>query len=471
MNAETQIAPPHAVEAEQTVLGLCMARPQSVAEFAAMLTADMFYDTLHADLYECIISRWQANEPFSPEFVMRDMRNDARFADKQNGIDIRYVSRLRSQVDWMGPFPASQPLAALVVEAAAKRTLMTILDESRWDLEHNPAATAQDAIDRLAAQNMGMMEGFAAATRRERSVKESFIEYLYAADVPFVSSGLDSVDDVLGGGFRRGNSIIVGGRPSMGKSLLALFFAYMAARRGEPTVFYSYEMEIDELVGRTVSLMLARQSLNVPFSAIMAKRSDIREIAEVKRALDHLEQMPLIFVNAAGMSIEALRGDILRQKTKLAMAGKRLSLAVIDYLQLIAPTTGIKERIHQIGHISRGLKTTAKHADLPIVTLSQLSRANEQRQDKMPQLSDLRESGDIEQDADIVGFVHRESYYTEREMKKVEGAEKLALEAKLLTQIHEVDLFFAKNRHGPVRIVPLGVDLPTNRFYDAQGGV
>lgn len=465
MNAEVQVSPPHAIEAEQAVIGLCLTRPAIAAEFVSMLTADMFYDELHADIYQCIIDRWRSNEPFTPEFVMIDMRGDARWAHIPAGV--RYIQALRSEMMVMGPTwrPDAQALAGVIIEAAAKRALMTVLDESRWDLEMNPAMTAQDAIDRLAAQNQSAMDGFASAMRREKGIKESFIEYLYAAEAPFVSSGLSSLDAVIGG-FRRGNSVIIGGRPSMGKSALALFSAYMAARRGEPTVYYSYEMTIDELTGRTISLMLSRQGLTVDYSLIMGKRADLREIEQVKLALDHLEQLPLIFVDASGMTIESLRADILRQKTKLALTKRRLSLAVVDYLQLIAPTPGIKERIQQVGHFSRGLKAIAKHADLPVVTLSQLNRANEQRQDKMPQLSDLRESGDIEQDADTVIFVHREAYYTEREMKKAQGAEALALEAKLASQQSEADALVAKNRHGPVRLVTMGADMRVNRFYD-----
>lgn len=467
MNAEVQISPPQAVEAEQSVLGLCMARPQMVAEFASMLTADMFHDPLNADIYQAVLDRFQAGEPYTPEYVMRDMRGDPRWSQIPAGL--KYIQALRADFLIMDPkwVPEAAPLAGLIIEAAAKRSLGLVLDETSDALTGTPGITAQEAVDRLLSAGPGTMEGFALAQRREKNLRESFIEYLYAQDEPFVSTGLVSLDAVIGG-FRRGNSIIIGGRPSMGKSLQAVFHAYMAARRGEATVFYSYEMTVEELTGRIVSLMLARDGKNVPYAAMMNKRADLREIDDVKRTLGHLEGLPLILVDAAGMTIEAIRADILRQKMRLALKRQRLALAVVDYLQLVAPTAGIKERIQQIGHISRGLKGAAKHADIPIITLSQLSRANEQRQDKVPQLSDLRESGDIEQDADTVMFIHREAYYTEREMKKAEGAERMGLEARLGAQIHEADVLVAKNRHGPVRPVTVGVDLPTNRFYDIE---
>jgi len=473
MNAEAPIeaiSQPHAVEAEQSVIGLCMWRADTVADFASMLTADMFHDPLHADLYQCILDRWQAGEPYSAEFIMRDMRNDLRFA-KGGALDLAYIQRLRNDFIVMDRHwrPDVAPLAGVIIEAAAKRTLGDVLDESRADLAHSSSVTAQEVVDRLMALGPSTMEGFPSARRREKSPKDSFIEYLYSEDEPFISTGLSTLDSVIGG-FRRGNSIIVGGRPSMGKSLAALFFAYMAARRGEPTVFYSYEMSVEEITGRTVSLMLARGGSDLHYTTLMGKRSEVREIDQVKAALDHLEQIPLIIVDAAGMTIEAIRADLLRQKLRLAIKRQRLAFAVVDYLQLIAPTDGIRERIQQVGHISRGLKGAAKHADIPILTLSQLSRANEGRPDKLPQLSDLRESGDIEQDADTVIFAHRESYYTEREMKKLEGADRLALQAKLSQQINEFDAVVAKNRHGPVRTVTLGVDLATNRFWDIEQG-
>lgn len=460
-----EVEAPHATEAEQVILGTCMARPQMVAEFAAMLTPEMFYDTAHGDIFQAIIDRWQSNEPCTPEFIIRDFRHDERFVGKNQTLDLRYIIRLKHEIDRSIAPQDTRALAGAVVEMAARRSLLGILDESRWDLEMNPAMTAQDAIDKLAAQQMGAMEGFASAARRESSPKDALLEYMFAPGAPFVASGLESLDAVITG-FRRGNSIIIGGRPSMGKTALAVFLAYMAARRSEPTVFYSYEMTLEELTARLVSLILAVQGKTVPYTAILGKRDRLREMEDVKRALDHLERCPLVLVNASGMTVESLRADVQRQKTKFALAGKRLGMAVVDYLGLIAPTPGIKERIQQIGHISRGLKAIAKHIDIPMVTLAQLNRANEQRQDKRPQLSDLRESGDIEQDADTVIFVHRESYYLEREGRKKSGGEQVAHESAVASIAGEVEFLVPKNRHGAVKTVLLGCDLPVNNFYD-----
>lgn len=463
MNAEAhaEISPPHAIEAEQVILGTCMSRPATVAEFAAILTADMFYDTLHADIYQAIIDRYQSGEPCQPEFIMRDFRNDARL-QKGQPIDLRYIIRLKHQIDTSVAPTDPRALALLVLEAAAKRTVMTILDESRWDLEMNPAMTAQEAIDRLSAQNMGAMEGFAGVMKREASPKIAMLEYMASGGDPLVSTGLRDLDAVLSG-FGPGESIILGGRPSMGKTAEGLFIALQSARRGEAVVFYSYEMSLVEITARCVSLLLAERGIRVPYTVIRGKRDKLHEMDKVKAALDTLEALPLIVVIANGMTIDTVRADVLRQKTKLALAGKRLTLAVIDYLGLIRAPEKIRERIQQIGYISRSIKDMAKHAGIPVLTLAQLNRALEGRQDKRPQLSDLRESGDIEQDADTVMFIHRESYYLARDSGKAGNAShQIVTEAAM----GEAEIIVAKNRHGPVKVVKIGCDLPVNRFYD-----
>jgi len=463
MNAEAPIeaiSPPHAVEAEQTILGACMARPSTVAEFGAMLTPDMFYDPLHADIYQAILDRWQAGEPFTPEFIMRDMRHDARFADK-HGIDLKYISRLRQQL-FMTPFPDAAPLAGLVIEMAARRSLLSILEESKWDLEMNPAMTAQEAIDRLAAQQLGAMEGFVGAVKREASAKVAMLEYMSSGGTPLVSTSLSTLDAVLSG-FGPGESIILGGRPSMGKTALGLAVALQAARRGEPVVFYSYEMSLVEITARCVSMLLAERGIRVPYTVIRGKRDKLHEMEKVKDALDILDGLPLIIVIANGMTIDTLRADVLRQKTKLALTGKRLTLAVIDYLGLIRAPEKVRERIQQIGYISRSIKDMAKHAGIPVLTLAQLNRALEGRQDKRPQLSDLRESGDIEQDADTVMFIHRESYYLARDAGKASNA---GHQMTVETSMGDAEVIVSKNRHGPVKVVKVGVDLPVNRFFD-----
>jgi replicative DNA helicase len=228
-------------------------------------------------------------------------------------------------------------------------------------------------------------------------------------------------------------------------------------------VFYSYEMSLVEITARCVSMLLAERGIRVPYTVIRGKRDKLHEMEKVKDALDILDGLPLIIVIANGMTIDTLRADVLRQKTKLALTGKRLTLAVIDYLGLIRAPEKVRERIQQIGYISRSIKDMAKHAGIPVLTLAQLNRALEGRQDKRPQLSDLRESGDIEQDADTVMFIHRESYYLARDAGKASNpGHQMTVE----TSMGDAEVIVSKNRHGPVKVVKVGVDLPVNRFFD-----
>jgi replicative DNA helicase len=295
-----------------------------------------------------------------------------------------------------------------------------------------------------------------------------------------ITTGLDSVNGRIGG-LHRSDLIILAGRPGMGKTALATNIAFNAAQRlvrdkedgidpaksvGAGVAFFSLEMSADQLATRILSEQSGISSENLRMGKI--SQQDFRNLA---RAAGELETLPLYIDDTPGLTIAALRTRARRLKRRHG-----IDLIVVDYLQLLQGSTKASGdgRVQEISEISRGLKTLAKELHVPVIALSQLSRAVEQREDKRPQLSDLRESGSIEQDADIVLFVYREEYYVNaKEPKRPDAnstADVHAAHDRWMAEASEVfglsELIIAKQRHGATGKVKLKFEAKITRFSD-----
>jgi replicative DNA helicase len=283
------------------------------------------------------------------------------------------------------------------------------------------------------------------------------------------------------GGLHKSDLVIVAGRPGMGKSALGTNMAFAAARRflrdsaeglepaksaGAPVVLFSLEMSADQLATRILSEQSGITSENLRTGKITQQ-----EFRDLARAAAELESLPLYIDDTPGLTIAALRTRARRLKRQ-----KGIGMIVVDYLQLLQGTGrgGNENRVQEISEISRGLKQLAKELDAPVIALSQLSRQVEQREDKRPQLSDLRESGSIEQDADIVLFIYREDYYlkaTEPDYPMPNETEKLAKYEEWKSKFDPVagraEIMVSKQRHGSTGIVRVRFDGRTTKFSDA----
>ncbi len=295
-----------------------------------------------------------------------------------------------------------------------------------------------------------------------------------------VTTGLDGINSKIGG-LHRSDLLILAGRPGMGKSSLATNMAFAAAQRflrdqedgidpaksaGAPVAIFSLEMSADQLATRILSEESGISSENLRMGKI--SQQEFRQLA---RAAADLQTLPLYIDDTPGLTIAALRTRARRLKRQ-----KGIGMVVIDYLQLLQGSgKGSSEnRVQEISEISRGLKQLAKELDLPVLALSQLSRAVEQREDKRPQLSDLRESGSIEQDADIVLFIYREDYYVAaREPKRpMDGDDAKVFEAyeqwqRDMERVYgTAELLVAKQRHGATGKVKMKFDSRITKFSD-----
>jgi replicative DNA helicase len=285
---------------------------------------------------------------------------------------------------------------------------------------------------------------------------------------------LESLNSKIGG-LHKSDLIIVAGRPGMGKSSLATNIGFACAQRllrdredglelaksaGTPVALFSLEMSADQLATR----ILAEQS-GISSENLRMGRISQQEFRQLARAAAELQSLPLYIDDTPGLTIAALRTRARRLKRQ-----KGIGMVIVDYLQLLQGSgkgSAGDNRVQEISEISRGLKQLAKELDVPVMALSQLSRAVEQREDKRPQLSDLRESGSIEQDADIVIFIYREDYYLAAKQPADDHPDFAAWQEEMARNYGKAEIIVAKQRHGSTGKVRVKFDSRITRFSDA----
>jgi replicative DNA helicase len=354
------------------------------------------------------------------------------------------------------------------------------LDTSEAILPKEQIEAAEMALYKVAEEGgeSGSVKSFGQATRMAVELAEKALNA--GGGLSGVTTGLDGVNAKTGG-LHHSDLLILAGRPGMGKTALATNFAYNAASRwirdeedgiapersvGAKVAFFSLEMSADQLATR----ILAEQS-GISGENLRMGKFGQTEFRNLARAAAELESLPLYIDDTPGLTIAALRTRARRLKRRHG-----IGLIVVDYLQLLQGSSRSGDnRVQEISEISRGLKTLAKELNVPVLALSQLSRAVEQREDKHPQLSDLRESGSIEQDADIVMFVYREEYYVmglePKRPSEGDDAKTFDEHAKWLGDLQRVEgmaeLIVAKQRHGSTGKVRMRFDAKITRFSDA----
>ena len=278
-----------------------------------------------------------------------------------------------------------------------------------------------------------------------------------------VTTGLNDLDDRLGG-LHKSDLIIIAGRPSMGKTALATNIAFNAAKnfqeKGDKTsvAFFSLEMSSEQLSTR----ILAEQS-RIKSNDIRRGKISEEQFDKFIETSKDISELPLYIDETPAISVAALSNRARRIKRLYG-----LDLIVIDYIQLMRGTNNRDGRVQEISEITQGLKALAKELSVPVLALSQLSRAVEQRDDKKPQLSDLRESGSIEQDADVVMFVYREAYYLERKEPRPATVEHAEWQAKMNEVSNLAEIIIGKQRHGPTGNVMLEFEAMFTKFKDTQ---
>src|SRR3954469_19560548 len=410
---------PQNVEAEAALLGALMIDNRLVEDVQLKLRPDHFFEPLHGRIYEAILRMTDGNRVANPVTLRPLFEADEAIKDVGGPAYLAQLTGSGAAVI------GARDFAQQIYDLALLRALIGVgrdLVEGALDTSEDVAPLAQ--IERAETElykvaEEGGAEGrakpFADATKEALEMAERAPNS--GGHLSGFTTGLESLNAKIGG-LHKSDLTIIAGRPGMGKSALGTNIAFAAAQRfirdvedgiepeksaGAPVALFSLEMSSDQLATRILAEESGISSENLRMGKI--SQQDFRQLA---RAAAELQSLPLYIDDTPGLTIAALRTRARRLKRQ-----KGIGLIVVDYLQLLQGTgkNSNENRVQEISEISRGLKQLAKELDVPVIGLSQLSRAVEQREDKRPQLSDLRESGSIEQDADIVLFVYREEYY------------------------------------------------------------
>ncbi|MEM6941375.1 MAG: replicative DNA helicase [Pseudomonadota bacterium] len=463
---------PHSIEAEQQLLGAILTNNDIYDRVAPIIGTKHFYDPVHARIFDIAAQRIAKNNLASPVTLKAFMEDDAGLKELGGAA---YLVRLAAAA--ISAF-AARDYAQMIYDLAIRRDLIHLGQDisakaAQIDVATEPHEQIVDAEQKLykLAEQGQVESGFQSFLRAVTdAVNVANAAYQRDGGLSGVSTGLIDMDGKLGG-LHRSDLLILAGRPSMGKTSLATNIAFNVAKaykkgtlpdgsegavNGGVVGFYSLEMSAEQLAARILS-----EAAEIPSQQIRSGDMTEAEFRRFVEAAKTLEACPLFIDDTPALPISQLAARARRLKRTHG-----LDVLIVDYLQLVRGTTGKAEnRVNEISEITMGLKAIAKELDIPVIALSQLSRQVESREDKRPQLSDLRESGSIEQDADVVMFVFREEYYAEREKPSDDKLAEMATWQERMEKLHgKAEVIIGKQRHGPIGTVELSFEGRFTRF-------
>jgi replicative DNA helicase len=461
---------PHNVEAEQQLLGAILTNNDVYDRITNLVKAEHFYDPVHQRIFEISAARIQKNALASPVTLKAFMEEDAGLQELGGPA---YLARLAGAA--ISAF-AARDYAQMIYDLAVRRELIALgrdisAKAAKVDIASEPKEQIIEAEQKLyKLGEQGVAErGFQSFLKAVTdAVNVANAAYQRDGGLAGISTGLADLDKKLGG-LHPSDLLILAGRPSMGKTSLATNIAFNIAKAfkrgqlpdgGEGAVeggvvgFFSLEMSAEQLAARILS-----EASEVPSDQIRRGDMTEQEFRRFVEAAKSLEACPLYIDDTPALPISQVAARARRLKRTHG-----LDVLIIDYLQLLKGSSK-ESRVQEVSEITQGLKAIAKELNIPVIALSQLSRQVESREDKRPQLSDLRESGSIEQDADVVMFVYRDEYYKEREKPGDHELEKMAQWQSVMEQVHgKAEVIIGKQRHGPIGSVELSFEGRFTRF-------
>jgi replicative DNA helicase len=399
--------PPHDLDAEKAVIGAMLVSETAVAAVAERLRPEDFYSEVHRIVYGAMMRLYTRGDPIDQLTLTNELRSVGKFEEAGGRA---YIFQIVESV----PTAANAARYAEIVRGKALlRDIIEVGSRITEDAFREPedVGEALDAAEQLVygVSNRTLREQLAPVSELAPGALE-MIQRLYEAEgeVTGVETGFDDLDR-LTTGFHKSDLVVLAARPAMGKTALALNAIWHAAgQKGMPVAIFSLEMSKEQLVQRLIS-----QITRIPTQALRSGNVRAEDWPKLVRGVAEVSRAPIWIDDTAGVTLMEMRAKVRRLSSQLNAAGERpLSLVVVDYLQLmVAQGNRSENRQQEIAEISRGLKVLARDLDVPVLAVAQLSRAVEQRHDKRPLLSDLRDSGAIEQDADMVMFLYRDEYY------------------------------------------------------------
>ncbi|WP_425070952.1 replicative DNA helicase [Sagittula sp. S175] len=460
---------PHSIEAEQQLLGAILTDNEIFDRIATLIRAEHFYDPVHKRIFEIASARIAKNNLASPVTLKAFMADDEGLQELGGAA---YLARLAASA--VSTF-AVRDYAQMIYDLSIRRDLIRlgrdIADQAaKVDVASEPReqiVAAEQKLYKLAEQGQSE-SGFQSFLRAvTEAVNVANAAYQREGGMAGISTGLIDMDKKLGG-LHPSDLLILAGRPSMGKTSLATNIAFNVAKayrkgqkpdgsvgalEGGVVGFFSLEMSAEQLAGRILA-----EASEISSHKIRQGDMEEEEFRRFVQAAKDLEACPLYIDDTPALPISQVAARSRRLKRTHG-----LDLIIVDYLQLLRGTAD--NRVQEIAEISMGLKAIAKELNIPVIALSQLSRQVESREDKRPQLSDLRESGSIEQDADVVMFVFREEYYVEREKPGEHELDKMVEWQERMARLHaKAEVIIGKQRHGPIGTVELSFESQFTRF-------
>jgi len=466
---------PQNIEAEQSLLSSILMNNRVYERISDFLRAEDFAEKSHQTIYsacELLISKGHLADPIT----LKNYFETTGTLDEVGGFE--YLAKISdaglSAVN-------SVEYARLIHDRSLRRKLIDvgqgIVADAYTPSLDTPATTqievAEQKLFELATigETENRMETLSASLKK--SISHAERAYKMDGNISGVSTGFKDLDNKIGG-FHASDLVILAARPGMGKTNLAINWAFNVANEvvndrapkelNGPAIFFSLEMSSDQLAARILASQTDISSTNMRNGNITEQ--DFSKLSQYSRALS---EIPLFIDDTAGISVPAIRTRARRLKRQ----HNGLSLIVLDYIQLLSPPGGGRNsdnRVQEVSQMTRGLKLLAKELEVPVIALSQLNRSVESRTDKTPMLSDLRESGSIEQDADMVMFIYREEYYDKKNKMEIKDGKQEANPDRFKNR---ADLVIAKQRHGPTDTIPLAFFGEFSKFtdlYEADNG-
>ena len=468
---------PHNIEAEQALLGAILVNNDAFYRVSDFLKPEHFYEAIHAQIYAVASDMIRATKRANPITIKTFLPAEEKIGD----INVaQYLARLAAEATTI---INAEDYGRSIYDLATRRALITVGEDMvniAYDapVDMPPNQQIEDAERRLfelaeTGRYDGGFHDFGSAINE--AIDLASAAYQRDGGLSGVASGLHSIDARMGG-LQRSDLIILAGRPAMGKTALATNIAFNIANdyRGDVNAdgsakaidggivgFFSLEMSAEQLATRIISEQTEVSSAKI-------RRGEITEtdFEKLSHCAQSMQKIPLFIDETGGISIAQLAARARRLKRQ-----RGLDVMIIDYIQLMQGSSRSRDsRVQEVTEITTGLKALAKELNIPIIALSQLSRQVESREDKRPQLADLRESGSIEQDADVVLFVYREEYYLERLEPKEGSEEWVKWETSLREAKGKAEIIIAKQRHGPTGTAKLGFQGQYTRFSDLIEG-
>ena len=458
---------PSNIEAEQALLGSILVNNDIIDEVSSIIKPSIFYDPAHVKIYE-VIQSLNSKGMIANPITLKNFFEKDNMLNEVGGTE--YLVKLTR---FSGSVKQSLDYAKIIQEMYLRRELIQISDQLTSDTV-NTNSHEQNAENIIEQTEKSLFE-----LAERGSFSQSFLKFNQALDqtiematlamqndrgIVGVPTGLTDLDEKLGG-LHKSDLIILAGRPSMGKTALASNIAFNAAKKikeaqeKSSVAFFSLEMSSEQLSTRILSEQAKIKSDDIRRGKITEE--EINRYIETSR---NIYDLPLYIDETPAITISTLSNRARRIKRLFG-----LDLIIVDYIQLMRSSTNKNEgRVQEISEITQGLKALAKELSVPVLALSQLSRAVEQRDDKQPQLADLRESGSIEQDADVVMFVYREEYYLERKQPKLGSIEHAEWQSKMNDINGLADIILGKQRHGPTGTVKVEFEGIYTKFKDLR---